>query len=249
MILRAIPLFLLRITLIGSSGCSSFSALTNVSQRGQTLSMQSTVTKSIDSLVELVNVAMCDDTSRYFKEYYCNLLAVRLLHGGCSINAEKLVLHALPRMPMAFQLLRDAETAGSYTLDFRKVLMNRIDEGEAAFSNQVIDLVFQSAGSYLGINVIPAATWPVNSSYLTNFCNLKLPADLARIQEEFELFYSSLPFSWSAEEVDVIKASTNLSAVVIQRRVQRRRVRLLLDSLHSHVVKRAYHLLSLGTIK
>ena len=103
-----------------ASGCSSFSALTNVSQRGQTLSMQSTVTKSIDSLVELVNVAMCDDTSRYFKEYYCNLLAVRLLHGGCSINAEKFVLHSLPRMPMASQLIRDAETAGSYTLDFRK---------------------------------------------------------------------------------------------------------------------------------
>ena len=145
-------------------------------------------------------------TSRYLCCCHEELMAVRLSRGEFSLNMERGVLQALPDMPRAQTMLRDVEISGSYNLEFKKFLLNRIDEGAARLSSSVVDLAFQSdnAGPNLTINVFPNANWTELHSSLALYRNLKLPEDMGVIVSEFELYYSSLPSTWSDDEVNMI---------------------------------------------
>jgi DNA-binding beta-propeller fold protein YncE len=169
-------------------------------------SAQSAITRSIDSLVELVGVAMDGHTSRHLREFHTALLAERLLRGTYSLNQERLVLQALPYMPQALSMLRDMEITGTHSLEFRKFLLARLDDGTACLAPSAVEMVFQSdaKGPSLCIDVLPASTWPLSCSSLSLYCSLKLPVDLAEVAKEFEIYHASVPSTWSDDAINAL---------------------------------------------
>jgi sugar lactone lactonase YvrE len=161
----------------------------------------------IDRTLDLAYLGLAEEISTPFQQYYEQYLAARLLAGTYVMSDEIITLKKLPSMPNATLMLNDIETFDSYTLDFKKSMLSKLDRGEINYSS-AMKLLFYNNNS-VKIRSISSSLWPKNCTHISLYHNLNLPYSMKQIANEFDMFCGSLPTVWPLSAVQSFTDANN----------------------------------------
>ncbi len=166
-----------------------------------------------EDLLDLIKVLLTEETAKDFCAFYQVLLSKRLLKSRySSLSSETLMLDELPAMSNARYMIQEMESTSRYMQQFRKYMINNIDNGLIPYdtlpTNNIYQVILQQGAVEIAV-LSGTNVWPSQILSPSMFSTLILPKELATISSEFKSFFESDQFDLSANASAAVAGSVS----------------------------------------